>query len=74
MRFAERRLVSITEQAFLAELGWQYDVYLCHTGDDKPFLGVLYREMADRSMLEDAAGLIIHHLKRQAGVVPMSHG
>jgi paired amphipathic helix protein Sin3a len=24
----------------------------------------------DRSMLEDAAGLIIHHLKRQAGVVP----
>ena len=34
-----------TLQAFLADQGWYYDVFICHTGDDKPFVEILYREM-----------------------------
>jgi hypothetical protein len=33
-------------QAFLAQYGWQYDVFICHTGADKPFIEMLYAEMA----------------------------
>ena len=32
-------------QAFLADQGWDYDVFICHTGDDKPFVRILYHEM-----------------------------
>ena len=31
-----------TLQAFQ---GWNYDVFICHTGDDKPFVQILYGEM-----------------------------
>ena len=34
-----------TLQAFLGDQGWEYDVFICHTGDDKPFVEILYREM-----------------------------
>jgi GTPase SAR1 family protein len=32
-------------KAFLADQGWEYDVFICHTGDDKPFVETLYHEM-----------------------------
>jgi ankyrin repeat protein len=36
---------TLTDKAFLAELGWQYDVFLCYTGAEKPFIELLYHEM-----------------------------
>jgi hypothetical protein len=33
-------------QVSLAEHGWQFDVLLCHTGADNPFVGTLDGEMA----------------------------
>jgi hypothetical protein len=35
-----------TLQVSLAEHGWQFDVLLCHTGADNPFVGTLDGEMA----------------------------
>ena len=32
-------------QAFLADQGWEFDAFICHTGADKHFVQILYHEM-----------------------------
>ena len=36
---------TIQAQPFLGDQGWTYDVFICHTGADIPFVELLYHEM-----------------------------
>ena len=37
-------------QALLSDLGWEYDVFLCHAGDDKPYVEKVYQKMKERRL------------------------
>jgi hypothetical protein len=34
-------------KAFLVDQGWEYDIFICHTGADKPFVEKLYYEIQE---------------------------
>ena len=46
------RCLNVTEssqqQAILGSRSWKYDVFLCHAGENKPFVHLLYKELLDK--------------------------